>query len=161
MKTVNSITELTAKKYKHSGVQIGQRHVAPDRQHRIEREGGQHQHQRRQEVHNLVRRMRHNIFLGQRLNSIGERLKKTERPHAIWAVTILNPPQSLALEDGRNREQRCKHYKDGDDREQRRQDWLKSGRRMTHDPLLQNHKELIGGFTHGLAPCWRTRGSLR
>src|ERR1700733_8044839 len=32
---------------------------------------------------------------------------------------------------------------------------------MADEPVLQGHEELVCGFTHGSAPCWRMRRSLR
>ena len=45
---------------------------------------------------------RNNVFLGQRLDAVGDRLQNAERPHAIRPEAILHAPQPLALQDRRS-----------------------------------------------------------
>ena len=52
---------------------------------------------RREEVYDLVRPRRDDIFLDQHFDPIGDGLKKTERPDAIWPVAVLHSPQNFSF----------------------------------------------------------------
>ena len=55
---------------------------------------------------------RHNIFLGERLDAIGHRLKDSERPGAVGPDAVLNAAQPLALEYRGQGKQRRKQADD-------------------------------------------------
>ena len=76
-----------------------------------------HEHQRRKEMHDGVGAKRNNVFLGERLDAIGDWLQKTVGADAIRPNTILDPAQPLALEDRCEREEAGKDADDGDDAE--------------------------------------------
>ncbi len=60
-------------------------------------------------MQNFVRAHRHDVFLDEHLDAVGHRLKKPERPDAIWSVTILYAPKNFSLQHGNEREEREKY----------------------------------------------------
>src|ERR1700736_5971601 len=56
-------------------------------------------------MHDLVRPGGDDVLLDQHFDSIGDRLKKSERSNAVWAVTILHSAENFSLEHGHEREE--------------------------------------------------------
>src|SRR5262249_17753813 len=63
----------------------------------------------REKMHHFIRRTRNHVFLDERFDSVCSRLQETKRPHAIWAIPILNAPQPLPLENRRDCKKRREH----------------------------------------------------
>ncbi len=100
-------------------------------------------------MHHRIRAQRHNIFFGQRLDAVGNRLKNPKRTHAIRAVAILHAPQPLALQQHRQRKQRGKQA----DNDMRRSDItptasLPSARQKSHEPVLMKNEYLVELVDH-------------
>ena len=64
----------------------------------------------------------HDVFLDQHLDSVGNRLKQTEWPDPIRAVTVLHAPENFSLQHRHQREEREKHAEQRDDVDQTRRD---------------------------------------
>ncbi len=72
-----------------------------------------HQQHRREKMHRRVGAQGNNVFLGERLDAVGNRLQNAEGTDAIGAQPILHAAQSLALQQHGDRKQRRKHADDG------------------------------------------------
>ena len=55
----------------------------------------------------MVRAERDDIFFGQRLDAVGDRLEEAGGADAVRAVAVLHAAQAFALEDGRDGEQQA------------------------------------------------------
>jgi len=66
-------------------------------------------------MHNSICTQRNNIFLGERLDAVSNRLQNSQRTNAIRAKTILNAPQSLALQDRSQSKDAGESRDDGND----------------------------------------------
>ena len=77
-------------------------------------------------MHDAVGADRDNVFLGKRLDAVGNGLQNSERSHAIWPETILHPSEALALEQRGDGEERRKHGEDAHHRQHRACERLKS-----------------------------------
>ena len=80
-----------------AGVDVGQRDVGAERNHRP---GGQRRHDghdRAEEEQALVGRRREDDFLEQQLDRVGDRLQQAERADAVGAGADLRPADRLAL----------------------------------------------------------------
>ena len=60
-------------------------------------------------MHYLIGASRHNVFLDQHLDAVRDGLEKSERPDAIWPVTILHPPENFSFQHRDEREEREKY----------------------------------------------------
>ena len=94
-------------------------------------------------MHHVVRRARYHVFLGERLHRVGDRLKHAKRSHAIRPVPVLHPPQTLALENRRQGEQRRKNDDDRRNFNHDRHQRLQRRGCVEHDPVLQRDEDLI------------------
>ena len=93
-------------------------HFAAHGQNRETHEDRDNEHERSEKMHRRVGAERNNVFLGQRLDAIGNRLKETEWADAIRAKTVLDAAKALALEHCGQREEAGKYANDGDNTEQ-------------------------------------------
>src|ERR1700730_3135964 len=91
------------------------------------------------------------VFLGQRLQTVCQRLKQPIWSNTIWAITVLEATQPLTFKDRRHREQRGKHDDNRHDGKYRRKDRLRLNRQMGHEPVVQRDKDLVQRFSH-----WRS-----
>ena len=73
-------------------------------------------------MHDLVRARRHDVFLDQHLDAVRHRLKKPERPDAIWPVAILHAPENFPLQHRDEREEREKHTEQRENVDEARRD---------------------------------------
>src|SRR5207247_10243438 len=53
---------------------------------------------RGEEMDDLVGPRRDDVFLDQHFDTIGDWLKKTERSHTIWAVSVLHPRKNFSFQ---------------------------------------------------------------
>ncbi len=74
--------------------------------------------ERREEMHHGVGAERNDIFLGERLDAVGDWLEKAIGANAVGAETVLNAAQAFALKDSGERKKAGKDADDGDDAEQ-------------------------------------------
>ena len=81
-------------------------------------------------MNRAIRGRRNDIFFGQRLQRIGQRLHDAEKPHPVRTVAVLNPTQSLPLQDRREGKQGRKDEQDGKDGQQDREGRLNRCRRV-------------------------------
>src|SRR4051794_29766096 len=70
----------------------------------------------------LIRARGNDILFDEHLDPVSHRLKEAERPNSIRAVTVLNPAQDLALEDGNQSEQGEKYAQNPGDVNKHRRD---------------------------------------
>ncbi len=102
---------------------------------------------------------RNNVFLGERLDSVGHRLKEAERPNAVGTKTILHAGEALALEDRRQREEAGENTNNGDDAKQHACRGLQHSRQKAYEPIAQEDEDLVKLRGHGLgAPLFRWSG---
>jgi hypothetical protein len=66
-------------------------------------------------MHRRIGAQGNNVFLGERLDAVGDRLQNAEAANAVGAEAILNAAEPLALEDRGEREERGEEADDGDD----------------------------------------------
>ena len=90
------------------------------------------------------------VFLGQRLDAVGNRLKKAERADAVRPQPILDAGQSLALEDCGQREERRKEADDGRHAEQHAGRRLPRRGKKTDQPVPEQNEDLIQSLDHRL-----------
>ena len=90
-----------------------------------------------------VRAERNNVFLGERLDAVGDRLEKAERAHAVRANPVLDAAQAFALEDRGEREEAGKDADDGDDAEQHARSRLQRGGQKADEPIAQEDEDLV------------------
>ncbi len=64
-------------------------------------------------MHRSIGAQWNNIFLGQRLDAVGDGLQQAKRPDAIGPDAILDTPKPLALKDRRQGKERRKDANDG------------------------------------------------
>ena len=140
----------------HARVKIHSGHVAPDRQHRVGQQHRDEQDDRRQKMHRLVRRMRHDVFLGQRFQAVGNELAEAAQTDlrqwnadAIGAVAVLDAAEALALNDRDEGEQRGKQQRDERNRNQGGHKRPPSVGEPSHRLVLQRDKNLVQGIKHG------------
>ena len=60
-------------------------------------------------MHDLVRPRRHDVFLDQHFDAVGDWLEKTERADSIRAVAVLHPRENFSLQHGDERK-KCEEY---------------------------------------------------
>ena len=56
-------------------------------------------------MHDLIGAHWHDVFLDQHFDAVGHRLKKSERPDAIWPVAILHASENFPLQHGDERKE--------------------------------------------------------
>ena len=108
-------------------------------------------HDRREEMHHLVRARRHDVFLDQHLDAIRHRLEQAERADAIWPVTVLDAGENFPLQHRHESEEREKHGEQRGDIEQAGNDLDEPVRRPAkegEDPLLRENKNLVEKTAH-------------
>src|SRR5260370_26282897 len=105
-------------------------------------------------MYRFVRGAGNDVLLCQRLQTVRQRLKQPIRSHSIWAVTVLESAQSLALKDRCYRNQGGKHRDNRHAEKHRRKDGLHFNRQVGHEPVLQYDKDLIHHFSHGVQLVW-------
>ncbi len=145
---------------KHAGIQIRQHHVAADGQHRVGKECRDDQQQRRQKVHHLVGGAGNDVFFGQRLDAVGNRLEKACRADTIGAVTILHSAQAFAFQNGRDGEQEGEYDHNGNDRQNDIRNGLEPCRQIADEAMLHNDKNLIGLLDGGKSFLARRRDTV-
>jgi hypothetical protein len=57
----------------------------------------------------LVGPHRDDVFLDQHFDTVGDWLKKTERSHTIWAVSVLHPCKNFSFQH-RDEREKCEEY---------------------------------------------------
>src|SRR4030088_2299147 len=92
------------------------------------------------------------VSLGKQLKTVCQRLKQSIWSDSIWAITVLEATEPLALEDCCYRKQGGKHRDNRHDGKYRRKDRLHFNRQMGHEPVLQYDKDLIHRLSHGRQP---------
>src|SRR5207248_9991997 len=98
------------------------RHVSPIRNNPECENRGSREQDRREKMHDLIRPRRHDIFLDQHLDAIGQRLKKPEWPDAIWTITIMHAAKNFSFQYRDEREECEKHTENAGDIDQARDD---------------------------------------
>ena len=87
-------------------------------------------------MHHLVRRARHDVFLDQRLDAVRRELQKAKRPDAVRSQPVLDAPESLPLDDRREREDQREHRDERQNRQQNRHQRLdRLGAQPDHERL--------------------------
>ena len=90
-------------------------------------------------------------FFDEHLDPVGDRLEKTVRADAVWAVAILDARENLAFHDRHEREEREKNSQHRRDAEQTGRDCLRplgrTGEERKH-PLLRHHENLVERVAH-------------
>src|SRR3977135_1735043 len=92
------------------------------------------------------------VFLGQRLQTVCQRLKQSIWSDSIWAITVLEATEPLALEDCCYRKQGGKHRDNRHDGKYRPKLGLHLTGKMGQEPVLQYDKDLIHRLSHGRQP---------
>ena len=98
-----------------AGVDVGERHFGPERNHRP---GGQRRHDghdRAEEEQALVRHRREDDFLDQQLERVGDRLQQAHRADAVRARADLGPADGLAFPQRQVRDAEHQRHDDHDD----------------------------------------------
>ncbi len=129
MKTLQFRRGANGEEEQDARIEIDQRHVAADGQNRVAHEDDDDQQHRREEVHDRIGAERNDVFLGQRLDAVGDGLKEAVGADAIGAVAVLHAAQALALKQNRDRKKSREGDNDADDREQH------------HGNMLQRRRE--------------------
>ncbi len=83
---------------------------------------------------------RNNVFLGQRLDAVGDRLKNAEGADAIGTEAILHAAQALALENCRERKESGKDSDNSDHAQHNACGGPPSGGQKSHDQSLSRMK---------------------
>src|SRR3954468_18017509 len=99
-------------------------------------------------MHYTIGRTRNNILLRQHFDSIGKGLKDAKPSYPVGTITILNPTQALAFEQGGESEKAGKHRDYRNNGEHDGEQRLKLIRGMPHDRFLQVYSYLINRFNH-------------
>ena len=86
-------------------------------------------------MHNLVGPHRHDVFLDQHLDAVGDWLKKAERPDPIRAVAILYSPEDFPFQHRHERKEREKHGEERENVNQARHDLDQASR--AHPPAMR------------------------
>ena len=94
-------------------------------------------------MHDCIGAEGNNVFLGERLDAVGDRLKKAVGAHAIGAEAVLDAAQALALEDCGEREEAGKDADDGDDAEHHARRGPQRGGQKSHQPIAQEDEDLV------------------
>ena len=99
-------------------------------------------------MHNCISARRNDVFLRQRFDAIGHRLKNAVRANAIGPETVLDTSDTLAFENSCDGKQ-CRIEPDNagnanDDSDRS----LPALRQITNQPMLQQYKDLIEPFEH-------------
>ena len=79
----------------HAAIEVHSGHVPSHRHHRKGQQHRHHQDQRREEMHDLIGGVGHDVLLGQGFQSIGDRLEKAVGPNPVGAVAVLDAPKPL------------------------------------------------------------------
>ena len=79
-----------------------------------------HQDQRREEVHNLVGRMRNDILFRHGFEAVGERLEEAVGSDAVGAVAVLDAANALAFKNRDDGEDAGENRQNQDHGQQRR-----------------------------------------
>ena len=109
-----------------------------------DRRGGNHD--RRDEMDDLIGAKRDDVFLDQELDAVRQRLEKPERADAIWPVTVLDARENLPLEDGHEGEERHEHAEERGDVKETRSDLDHPVRRVgqeREEPMLCDNEDLV------------------
>jgi len=100
--------------------QVERDHVPAKWQHGVSQQHGDEQRDGGEEVDDLVRRARDDIFLDERLDAVGDELAKARKPdvrerdaHAVGPDAVLDAAQALALNDRGEREEQREDREDG------------------------------------------------
>ena len=93
---------------------------------------------------------RDNIFFGERLDAVGDRLKKAVGADAIWPEAILHAAQALALEDGGEREETGKTETIAMTPRTHAGRRLKRGRQESYEPIAQEDEDLVEIYENGI-----------
>jgi hypothetical protein len=102
-------------------------------------------------VHDLIGAHWHDVFLDQHLDTVGHRLKKSERPDAIWPITILHASENFPLQHGNEREECEKHTEQRENVDQRRCDLhhpIRRTRQRREQQLFYVDENLIKPIAH-------------
>ena len=97
-------------------------------------------------MHDLIRADRHDVFLDEQLDAVGHRLKKPERPDAIWSVAILDTRENFPLQHRDEGKERQKHAEDRGDVEETRSDLdhpIGRTRQQRQKPVLCDNEDLV------------------
>ena len=94
------------------------------------------------------------VFLGQRLDAVGDRLQEAEGADAVGAEAVLDAAEAFALEDGGEGEERGKDDEDGDDGEQDGDDGLQAcGQERRRASAGGERRSGRDRVDHGLVSC--------
>src|SRR5207249_243281 len=97
----------------------------------------------RQKMDNFICCARDDVFFGHCFESVSDGLQDAIRADAVWTVAILDSTQTLAFQDGCEREEARKHDDNGRHREEGRGERLPSCWRKPNQPMLQCNKNLV------------------
>src|ERR1019366_513256 len=107
-------------------------------------------------MNEVVRGERYDVFLGQRLDGVGDRLKQTVRSGPVWAVTVLQSAEALAFKPGGDGEQEREGDQDGYHRKDCGTDGLGNGWNVAEQPMFGDDKYLVEREGHFV---WLPTGS--
>ena len=126
-----------------SGVEIDEHHISADGENRIAQERRRDQKDRRQKMHRVVRGDWDDVFLGERLDAVGDGLQEAAGADAVWPVAVLDAAQALALEPGGECEQRSEDDNDGRNRQDGRAERMNGGGEIAQQPVCGKDEDLI------------------
>ena len=97
------------KEKKNATINCERRHVPAIRNHTQCEDRHGREKDWREKMDELIRSRRHNVFLDQHFDSVGDWLEKTERPDPVRAVAVLHPGKNFPLQYRDEREKREEH----------------------------------------------------
>ena len=99
-------------------------------------------------MHDLISGPWDYVFFGKRFHTVREGLKKTERTHPVWTVTVLYAAQPFAFKNCRQGKKPRKGKDESRDRNERRSKGLPPGGCELRQQVLQGHKNLVQVLGH-------------
>ncbi len=103
-------------------------------------------HDRRDEMDDLVGAKRDDVFLDEQLDAVGQRLEKPERADAVRSVAVLDARENFPLQHRDEREERHERAEDRGDIEETRSeldDPIGRIRQKREEPMLGANEDLV------------------